>query len=76
MCANAFCISSKRNSSSGPPLARQLLEHLRVVGRIDDDEHVAEVLGRGAHQARAADVDLLDEGVEGVAGFCAALANG
>ena len=45
------------------------IEHLRVVGRIDDDEHVAEVLGRGADEARAADVDLLDQGVEGRLGI-------
>ena len=45
------------------------IEHLRVVGGIDDDEHVAEVLGRGADEARAADVDLLHQGVEGRVGI-------
>ncbi len=76
MCSNAFCISLKRNSSSGPPAARQLLEHLRIVRRIDDDEHVAEVLGRGPHQARAADVDLLDQRVEGRVGVLSGLGEG
>ena len=61
VCANALRISSKRKSSDGPPVAAELLEHARVVRRIDDDEHVAEVLGGGAEQARAADVDLLDQ---------------
>ena len=44
--------------------ARELFEHLCVVGRIDDDEHVAEILGGGADQARAADVDLFHQRVE------------
>ncbi len=47
-----------------PARARQLLEHLRVVGRIDDDQDVAEVLARRAEQRRTADVDLLDQLVE------------
>ena len=41
------------------------LEQRRIIGRVDDDEHAAEVLRRGAHQRRSADVDLLDERVEG-----------
>ena len=32
-----------------PARPRELLEHRRVVGRIDDHQHVAEVLGRRAH---------------------------
>ena len=47
--------------------ARRLVdrrEQRRVVGRIDDDEHAAEVLRRRAHERRPADVDLLDERVE------------
>ena len=51
------------------PWPTELVEHFRVVGRSDDDEHVAEVLGGGANQARAADVDLLHEGVEGRLGI-------
>ena len=45
----------------GGGAAGQRLQHPRVVGRIDEHEHVAEVLGRGAHHAGAADVDLLDQ---------------
>ena len=41
--------------------AIELREHRAVIRRCDDDEHVLEILGRGAHQARAADVDLLDQ---------------
>jgi hypothetical protein len=47
-----------------PAVAPELLDHTRVVGRIDDDEHVAEVLRRRAHEAGTADVDLLDQIVE------------
>ena len=41
------------------------LEQRRIIGRVDDDEHAAEVLRRGAHERRSADIDLLDERVEG-----------
>ena len=44
-----------------PAVAGERVEHARVIGRIDDDEHVAKVLGRGANQTRAADVDLFDQ---------------
>ena len=46
------------------PRTRELFEHLRVVRRIDDDEHVAEVLGGGTDEARASDVDLFHQRVE------------
>jgi hypothetical protein len=39
-------------------------QQARIVVRIDDDEHVAEALGSRAHQARTANVDLLDQRVE------------
>jgi hypothetical protein len=41
---------------------------LRVVGRIHHDEHVPEVLGGRADHTGAADVDLLDQIVEGHVG--------
>ena len=44
---------------------RQRVEHPVVVSRVDDDEHVAKILGGRAHQAGPADVDLLDQVVEG-----------
>ena len=47
-----------------PARTRHLLEHARIVGRIDNDHHVAEVLAGGAQQRRAADIDLLDELIE------------
>ncbi|ABA48884.1 hypothetical protein BURPS1710b_3404 [Burkholderia pseudomallei 1710b] len=37
-----------------------LVEHDRVIGRVDDDRHVAVVLRRRAQHRRAADVDVLD----------------
>ena len=42
----------------------ELREHRVVVGGRDDDQHVLEVLGRGANQARPADVDLFDQRLE------------
>ncbi len=45
-------------------VALELGDETRVIGRIVDDEDVAEVLGRRAQQAGSADVDLLDEPVE------------
>ncbi len=47
-----------------------LLQHLRIVGGIDDNKDVTKILRRRAHQARTADVDLLDEVVEGRLGVC------
>ena len=44
--------------------AIELREHRAVIGRRYDDEHVLEILRRRAHQARAADVDLFDQGLE------------
>ena len=41
-----------------------LRDHRAIVGWRYDNEYVLEVLGRGAHQARTADVDLLDQRVE------------
>ena len=49
----------------GRGAAGKRLQHARVVGRVDEHEHVAEVLGRRAHHARAADVDLLDQPRDG-----------
>ncbi len=46
-----------------------LREHARVVRRIDHHQDIPEVLGRRPHQARAADVDLFDQGVEGGLGI-------
>ena len=37
-----------------------LLEHARVVGRLHDHRHARVVLGAGADERRAADVDVLD----------------
>src|SRR5439155_4774917 len=48
-----------------PAGAIELVEHRFVRRGIDDHEHVAEVFRRGPDQTRAADVDLLDELVEG-----------
>jgi hypothetical protein len=42
----------------------QFRQHGRIVTRIDDDRHVGVVLGRGADHGRAADVDVLDAGLE------------
>ena len=49
--------------------AVQLFDHTRVVRGIDDDEDVAEVLGGRPDEAGTADVDLLDEVVEGGIGI-------
>ena len=76
VCMNARFIRSNLNSSDGPSVARQFLEHLRIVLRVDDHEHVAEVFRRRAEQARTTDIDLLDEPSNGVSGFSAALPNG
>ncbi len=45
--------------------AIERLEHRTVIGRVDHDDDVAEVLGRRPHHARPADVDVLDELIEG-----------
>ena len=42
------------------PVRLEFGQHGRVVGRVDDHAHPAEVLGRGAHHAGSADVDVLD----------------
>src|SRR6187455_1606960 len=39
----------------------ELCERMRIVGRIDDDEHVLEVLRGRPHHAGPADVDFLDQ---------------
>ncbi len=39
-------------------------QQTRVVARIDDDEHVAKVLGSRAHHAGTANIDLLEEPLE------------
>ena len=44
-------------------------QHRRVVGRVDHDEHVVEVFCRRTDHAGTADVDLLDEGLEGHVGL-------
>ena len=46
-------------------VASQFRQHFRVVVRTDDDEDVSEVLRRRAQQAGTADVDLLDQRIEG-----------
>ena len=47
------------------PLCRSSsLEHQRIVLRLDHDRDVGVVLGGGADHGRAADVDVLDAGVE------------
>ena len=45
--------------------AGQLLEHARIVRRIDHHQDVAKVLGSRPDHARAADIDLLYQTVEG-----------
>ncbi len=42
----------------------ELLEHPPIVVRTDDHQDVDEILGRGAQQARTADVDLFDQLIE------------
>ncbi len=54
--------AERRRGSAGLGKRR---ENARVVRGVDDHQHVAEVLCRGAHQAGSADVDFLDEAVEG-----------
>ncbi len=46
------------------PARRELSEQRRIVRRVDDNADVLPVLRRGAHQRRAADVDVLDRIVE------------
>ena len=53
-----------RTGTRGSGVVVERREHARVVRRIDDDEHVAEVLGGRAHERRPADVDFLDQRVE------------
>jgi hypothetical protein len=46
----------------------RLVEHVEdagVVGWVDDDQHVLEVLGGCPHHARPTDIDVLDQAVEG-----------
>ena len=62
VCAKALSISSNLNASVG--LSSSAGQQPRIVGRVDDDEHVAEIFRRGAHERRSADVDLLDQRVE------------
>ena len=62
-CARSPCASA-RSGTRGVGVRVERREQPRIVGRIDDDEHVAEVLRRRAHQRRSADVDLLDQRVE------------
>ena len=49
--------------------AIQLFDDPRVILGVDDHEHVAEVLGGGPDEAGTADVDLLDQVVEGGIGI-------
>ena len=46
----------KRNAVA----CRHVLQHARVVGRIDDDGHALMILGGGADHRRPADIDVLD----------------
>ena len=43
----------------------QLAQNVAIARRIDNDQDIAKVLGGGADHARSADVDLLDELLEG-----------
>ena len=52
------------SAGGGPPAGRSAASDRRVVVRVDHHQHVLEVLGGRAHQARPADVDLLDQLVE------------
>ena len=52
---------SKRKLRRWPSGPLELDEDVRVVGRVDHDEHVLEILGGRSHHARPADVDFLDE---------------
>jgi hypothetical protein len=47
-----------------PAVARELLDEPRIVGRLDDDQDVSEILPRGTDQAGPADVDLFDQRLE------------
>ena len=58
--AIALRARSNRSASDAPP-ARERRQHRPIVGRIDNNQHVAEILGRRAHEARPTDVNLLDE---------------
>ena len=53
-----------QRQGGGALVLGELVEHRRVVGRVDDDGDEVVVLGRGADQRRAADVDVLDRGRE------------
>ena len=77
-CARRPCAPARSGTPASVRRRRSsCLEHRGVVGRRHDHEHVAEVLGGRAHQARPADVDLLDQRVEGRRlGSAAAFTNG
>jgi hypothetical protein len=63
-------LEGERRSSPACAIRRAL----RIVGRIDDDHHVAEVLARGAEQRRPPMSICSTSSSNGVSGFCAALA--
>ena len=54
---------ARRVASASSPVAAQLVEHVPVVGRVDDDADVRVVLGRGPHHGGPAHVDHLDRRV-------------
>ena len=59
-----------------PALSAERLENRLVVRRIAEDQHVVEVLGGRPQQARAADVDILHDLVEGNPRPCRRLGEG
>ena len=63
VCAKAFTISSNLNARLG--VSSIEVEQPRIIGRAHHDQDVAEILGGGTDHTRSADVDLLDELVEG-----------
>ena len=60
-CARTPCAPARTGTRASVRRRDRAARARRVVGRRHDDEDVREVLGGGAHQARAADVDLLDQ---------------
>ena len=55
-CRERFAQGKRRRAA----MRRHLVEHAGIVGRLGDDGDARVVLGAGADQSRAADVDILD----------------
>ena len=53
----------------GPARTLELRKHMRVVSRIDDNQHILKILRCRSHHARSADVDLVNERLEGNVGL-------